>query len=200
MLIVLYVDKCQSEREILYRIFCIEPIESLTDISKILALGNLKLIKCIDFWLPSSEITYRANVNSPLELLGKYVTVSAAGGRVLSLEVHADKRDYLKTVLPALATRPVGIRVLNGFASLAISDTLYVTAPCRDENLDLKFFLGQLRELIVGASPKNFMKNLRKLKHASEQGILGRKKISLEADFVVPLQEVLRLLNLDHEH
>jgi len=203
MLITIHVDKYFTGQEVIYRIFCIEPIESLTDISRILVIGNLKLVKCIDFWLPSVEATYRIVSDTDLhfisDLVGKSIHVEAAGGRVLRLTVVDDKRRFLRSLLPVLATRPIGVRVLDDYVSLAVSETMYVIAPCRDSNLDIKFFLGKVREFIVGASIKNFFKNLHKLKTLSEQGLLGKKKVSLEADFVVPLTDLMRTLNLQEE-
>ncbi len=193
MLSVLHVEKL-SNSETIYRIFCIERIEDLTDISRVLVLGNLKLLKCIDFWIPSREITYRAGVREPSELVGKRVHVRSVGGRLLGLEVQSDESRLFRDILPVLATRPVGVRVLDDYVSLAISDTLYVLAPCRDDKLDLKFMLGKDREFLVGASVKNYVKAIKKLRELSEKGLLGKKKVSIEADFVVPLRTLLQLL------
>ncbi|NPA70655.1 MAG: hypothetical protein GXO26_07585 [Crenarchaeota archaeon] len=184
-LIVVHVDEEETRRGIIVRIFTI-PYKSVHEMTYLdmLTLGNLKLLKSYDFWINADELPDRISGIDILrseDLLYKIVEVCSAGGRIMSMRIVGE---YDKAKLEEFASRPVGIRVIGDRASIAFSDTLYVSVPCKDFDIDIKLFKGQVEKVLIGSSVKNYFRSLEILKEVSEKGELTRRKVVLLADFV----------------
>ncbi len=184
-LTIVHVDEENTRRGTIVKIFAI-PCKNIHEMTylDILTLGNLKLLKSYDFWISIEELPDRVSgidVQRPEDLLYKIVEIRSAGGRIISIKIVGE---HDRKILEELASRPVGIRVIGDRMSLAFSDTLYVSAPCKDFNIDVKLVKGQVEKVLVGSSVKNYFRSLDILREFSERGELARRKIVLLADFV----------------
>ncbi|NPA23020.1 MAG: hypothetical protein GXO23_01800 [Crenarchaeota archaeon] len=184
-LVIIHVEDEVCRRGRILKMFAI-PYKSFHDMTylDILTLGNLKLLKTYDFWINVEEFPHRVenmSAEEPMDVLDKVVEVRSIGGRLISLRIVGSYDTYR---ISELSSRPVGIRIIGERASIAFSETLYVSAPCRDPYLDARFIRGEVERLLIGASVKNFLKSLDLLREASERGMLARRKLVLFADFV----------------
>ena len=187
MYLVVHVSRHYSrDGQIVYRIFTVTKTLQELDV---LHLGNLKIVKCYDFWIPAHELEARTGLVRVEELIGKRVYITSACGRILSLEVHSEDRATLNSIYSEFASKPIGVRAWLNHIILAFSETLYVTSQFEDIDVDLKFYTGIIRKFLVGASVKTYFRIIEKLKEISQMGLFGKKKISLAVDFVKPLQD-----------
>ncbi len=183
-LVIVHVEEEQCRRGPVVRFFTI-PCKSMCEMTylDVLTLGNLKLLKSYDFWIDSEELPHRIenrNMGSLGDLLFKIVEVRSAGGRLISLRIIGS---YHTSYIKELLSRPIGIRVIGDCMSMAFSETLYVKAPCKDPNIDLRFIRGNVSKFLIGSSVKNYFRSIEILKEASEKGEIARRKVVLIADF-----------------
>ncbi|NPB00371.1 MAG: hypothetical protein GXO10_03255 [Crenarchaeota archaeon] len=183
--IITHIDEENTSRGTIFRIFTI-PFKSLHEMTylDVLTLGNLKLLKSYDFWINNDELTHRVSgeeIVEPEDLLYKIVEISSAGGRIINMKIIDE---YDKNRLIEFSSRPVGIRIIGDKMSLAFSDTLYVSAPCKDFDIDIKLMKGIVERFLIGSSVKNYFRSLDVLREASMRGIFARRKIVLLADYV----------------
>ncbi len=160
------------------------------DYREILRLGDLKLLKCYEFWIPEHEIYDRVNpeISNISDIMFKIVKIHSVCGRIFKIDIVDElSNNNLEEFINNISSKPVGVRVLRDYVCLGFSDNLYVISKSNYRDVDIDFIYGNVLRFIVGSSVKNFYRNLDKLNMYSEAGLLGRKKISLIADFIIPI-------------
>ncbi len=190
MYLVVHVERLERvDGSIVLRIFT---IPKFFDYERdVLMLGNLKILKTYDFWLPIEEIYHRIDDEflRVENLVGRTYRILSVGGRIMKM-CRADDFINYENFVKEHISRPVGVRILNSEICLAFSENLYAVAPCPSRRLDVEFYIGKIRGFLIGASVNTFDNIINKLKRVSMEGKFGRVKVSLSVDFARPIYTV----------
>ncbi len=187
--IVIHLEKILAKRGSIYRIYVFEHknLEEYT-YRDVLRIGDLKILKCYDFWIPETELHYRTEpeIDNVSELKFKIVHITSISGRIMKISI-LDNFNEVPKFIENFSSYPKGVRVLGDFICLGFSENIYVISKSDYRDVDIEFMYGNVTRFIIGSSLKNFYRNLEKLNMYAESGVLGRKKLSFFVDFVLPV-------------
>jgi len=170
------------ENDHVLQLLCI-PLNNI----QILSIGNLRLIKCFDFWIYENELPYRIEnfeINNINELIGYVIKVNSIAGRVIKLNIINKVNTIEK--LREYISKPIGIRYFQNYLIMGFNEQVYAIIRNVDnlpENIEELYYRKIIQGFLLYSTPKNFEKTRKIIEEKPN------KKISIQIDGITVIKE-----------